>query len=175
MITSAALTDIFCASSPTLIVSGMRTSRTTGAVGRSKACWPAVLACTRCGRRDTRVLRRALRPSATCSSSRRRGPLRSAGPGRWPGALAPGLAASPGGGGTGSSGTGAGSGGAGAAGSGGAASAAAASALASAASGVCLTTGEPTGGRSSRGGAGIGSGGAAGSSGTTSAGSSAGS
>ena len=37
LITSAAFTDILCASSPTVIVSGTDTSRTTGSVGALKA------------------------------------------------------------------------------------------------------------------------------------------
>ncbi len=38
LITSAALTDIFCASSETVMVSGIDTFRTIGAVGISNAC-----------------------------------------------------------------------------------------------------------------------------------------
>ena len=72
LISSVALMDIFCASSPTVIVSGMATSRTTGAVGISNA-WRA--GCVRTTDLDFCFLR--LRPAlslATCSSSRLRRP-----------------------------------------------------------------------------------------------------
>ena len=68
LMSSVALIDIFCASSPTVIVSGMATSRTTGAVGISNA-WRA--GWVRTTGRDFCFLR--LRPAlslATCSSSR---------------------------------------------------------------------------------------------------------
>ena len=42
LITSAALTDIFCARLPTVIVSGTRTSCTIGSVGSENACCAAV-------------------------------------------------------------------------------------------------------------------------------------
>ena len=63
--TSVALTAIRCARSATVIVSGIWTSRTTGAVGRSNPCCVSTLTCT--GRRLTFFLRRrAAAPSATC-------------------------------------------------------------------------------------------------------------
>ena len=46
LITSVALTAIFCASSATVMVSPMPTSRTTGAVGISKPCLPSAAAGT---------------------------------------------------------------------------------------------------------------------------------
>ena len=68
LMSSVALIDIFCASSPTVIVSGITTSRTTGAVGISNA-WR--VGWVRTTGRDFCFLR--LRPAlslATCSSSR---------------------------------------------------------------------------------------------------------
>ncbi len=68
-ITSPALTDIFCASSATAIVSGSTTSRIIGCVGFSKACCPDMLVTT--AFLETGLMRRrTLRPSATCSSAR---------------------------------------------------------------------------------------------------------
>ena len=67
-ITSAALIDIDCASSATVIVSGTATSRVTGSVGFSKACWPAVADVILLGLIAGRGLRRPRLPSARCSS-----------------------------------------------------------------------------------------------------------
>ena len=53
LMTSFALTAIFCASSATVTVSPMPTSRFTGAVGISKACRPSAPA-EGCGRALTR-------------------------------------------------------------------------------------------------------------------------
>jgi hypothetical protein len=69
MMTSAALTDIFCASSETEMFSGISTSWTTGAVGRSKPCSPVrVMVTRRCC--FGFFLRRPLLSAATCSSRR---------------------------------------------------------------------------------------------------------
>ena len=67
-ITSAAFTDIDCARSATLVVSGTETSRLTGSVGFSKACWPAVVEVNLRGLIGCLVLRRPRLPSARCSS-----------------------------------------------------------------------------------------------------------
>ena len=69
LITSAALTDIANARSATEIVSGMATSCTTGAVGRSNACWPAAVEVSFL-RAVGLGLRRPRLPATTCNSSR---------------------------------------------------------------------------------------------------------
>ena len=69
LITSAALTDIASARSATEIVSGMSTSCTTGAVGRSNACWPAAVEVSFL-RTAGLGLRRPRLPATTCNSSR---------------------------------------------------------------------------------------------------------
>ena len=64
LMTSAALTAILPASSATVIVSGTSTSRTTGAVGRSKPCLASKFAGS--ARRGLPARRPDL-PLATCS------------------------------------------------------------------------------------------------------------
>ena len=74
LMTSLAFTAMRCASSATVTVSPICTSRLTGAAGRSKPCCVETLTCT--GRRDLEAwccfffLKRALASLDTCSSAR---------------------------------------------------------------------------------------------------------